>query len=317
MMMSLIAQLKKSKHFTRSVHVLRTIAEMVQYRDSLAQTKKVGFVPTMGALHAGHISLVHRAKQECDITLSSIFVNSKQFSAGEDLDKYPRQLEADLQLLYEAHVDAVFIPTHQEMYPSQGALCHVEPAAFSQIMEGVARPDFFRGVATVVAKLFNLTQPTVAYFGQKDISQCVLLIKMVEDLNMRTRIQVCETLRAEDGLALSSRNVYLRPIERPAANILYRALKAGSDHFQTLSAGSMAAEEVRRHVLAVLQAQPMVSRIEYISVASHRNMQELSQVNNVEGAVLSSAIRLGQVRLIDNLLLGPAERHILYSNSLR
>eukprot|EP01039_Chlorochromonas_danica_P001062 gene1062-1150_t len=319
MMKGLVQQVRvlPSKGSNRaSLHVLRSIPELVSYRDAFPRSTKVGFVPTMGALHTGHISLMKRSKAECDITMSSIFVNGKQFSPGEDLDKYPRQLEADLRLLRDAKVDAVFVPDNSEMYPPKGSLCHVEPAAFSQILEGQARPEFFRGVATVVTKLFNIVQPTISYFGQKDISQCILLLKMVEDLNMRTKVQVCETLRAEDGLALSSRNAYLSDEERRVADVLYRALKAGKTFFESTAqpqgqSHQVSAEAVRDQVLAVLRSQPMVSKVEYISIASHDSMKELTQVEAGKGAVLSSAVRLGQVRLIDNLLLGPAEKEIL------
>lgn len=293
------------------LHVFRTVKEMVDYRDGLPRSTSVGFVPTMGALHVGHLSLVDRARKECDVTIASIFVNGKQFSAGEDLDKYPRQLEADLKMLTDAGVDAVFAPTDNEMYPPGGSLCHVEPSAFSHILEGQARPEFFRGVATVVAKLFNIVQPTVSYFGQKDISQCILLMKMVRDLNFRTKLQVCPTLRAEDGLALSSRNAYLSAAERPLADVLFRALNAGKQFFADFQGEDVPSQAIRQQVENVLRSQPLVSKVEYVSIASHHNMAEMASVPKSQGAVISSAIRLGQVRLIDNLLIGPAESDIL------
>ncbi|RYY75775.1 pantoate--beta-alanine ligase [archaeon] len=218
----------------RGIQVLKSIKEMWDYRDSLPKGATVGFVPTMGALHAGHISLVKRSKQECNVTLSSIFVNPTQFSPGEDLDKYPRQLEADLKLLEQAQVDAVFVPTTADMYRPH-TLCHVEPSQFSAIREGLARPEFFRGVATVVCKLFNITQPTHAYFGQKDISQCILLLHMVRDLNMRVNVIICETMREHDGLAMSSRNAYLTSHERSHASVLYKALSAGQAQYDKVS----------------------------------------------------------------------------------
>lgn len=300
----------RSMCLRRGIHVLRSIEETVKYRDSLPNATKVGFVPTMGALHSGHISLVTRAQGECDVVMASIFVNKTQFSAGEDLDKYPRQFEADLQLLKQAKVDAVFAPDDAAMYPA-GALCHVEPAAFSNIMEGQARPEFFRGVATVVTKLFNIVSPTTSYFGQKDISQCILLRRMVQDLNLRTKVQICETMRAADGLALSSRNAYLSAAERKQADVLYRALAAGQQHFEEMmlsARGPVDAKAIQAKVMEVLA--PIVARVEYISVASHHDMSELAQVTE-QGAVLSSAVRLGQVRLIDNLLLGSAGKDIL------
>ena len=268
----------------------------------------MGFVPTMGALHPGHISLVKHAKQENDVVASSIFVNPTQFSAGEDLDKYPRTFDADLAMLTEVGTDMVFAPLSSEIYPARERLCHVEPAAFGLIYEGQARPDFFRGVATIVTKLFNIVQPTNAYFGQKDISQCILISRMVADLNIPVTIRVCETMREADGLAMSSRNTYLTEDERPTASILYKALMAGKN---TCTSRAVSREAIIQAVTDVLKTQPAVSRIEYISVASHETMCELDTVTSTPGAVLSSAIRLGSVRLIDNVLVGQAEADIL------
>jgi pantoate--beta-alanine ligase len=277
---------------------------------------RLGFVPTMGALHEGHISLVNKAMTECDAVASSIFVNPTQFSKGEDLDKYPRTMEKDVSMLSAAGVEFVFAPgSTDELYPSSGSLCHVEPAAFSRICEGVARPEFFRGVATIVCKLFNIVQPTVAYFGQKDISQCILVKRMVQDLNMPVEIRVCETMREVDGLAMSSRNTYLSPDERKVANILYRALCAGkaacNNNSSAGGSGFVSRDVISAAVTDVLKTEPMVSKIEYISIASHRDMKELDSVKaDTTGAVISSAIRLGNVRLIDNLLVGASENYI-------
>eukprot|EP01031_Cornospumella_fuschlensis_P034774 gene34774-42110_t len=297
----------------RNLQVLKSIKEVWEYRDGLSKDATLGFVPTMGALHAGHIHLMHKSKRECNFTMSSIFVNPTQFSPGEDLDKYPRQLEADLKLLTQAQVDAVFVPSTADMYPPD-TLCHVEPSRFSTIREGQARPEFFRGVATVVCKLFNITQPTHAFFGQKDISQCILLLHMVRDLNMRVNVIICDTLRESDGLAMSSRNAYLSDRERPLANVLYEALAAGQALFDKAASDgveAVSADSIRQAVAKVLREQPLVSHVEYISIASHRDMQELEEVRAAEGAVLSSAVRLGKVRLIDNLLLGPAYKAIV------
>jgi len=259
----------------------------------------------MGALHSGHISLMKDALAKHSEVAASIFVNPTQFSAGEDLDKYPRTLDKDLSMLAAAGVSCVFVPQTRDMYPQQDPLCHVEPAAFGSIYEGQARPDFFRGVATVVTKLFNIVQPTTAFFGQKDVAQCVLIQRMVRDLNMPVEIHICETLRDADGLAMSSRNTYLTPVERESANILYQALMAAKHTCET-SNSSIPKERVVQAAEAVLKKNPLVTKIEYISVSSQSTMQELEHVDASTGAVLSSAIRLGSVRLIDNVLVGSA-----------
>ena len=176
----------------RCVHIARSVKEMREYTNVQRSRSSVpiGFVPTMGALHSGHVTLMQRARRECGVVVASIFVNPSQFSPGEDLDKYPRQFESDLKMLESAGVDCVFAPSDvKEMYRTQ-SLCHVEPAQFCSIHEGVRRPEFFRGVATVVTKLFNIVQPSVAYFGQKDVSQCILIQRMVSDLNIPVDIQV-------------------------------------------------------------------------------------------------------------------------------
>jgi pantoate--beta-alanine ligase len=293
---------------SRNIHVARTIEEVRRFRSNLGLSK-LGFVPTMGALHEGHISLVLKAKKQSDVVASSIFVNPTQFSAGEDLDKYPRSFDSDLESLKAAGVDFVFAPKLEEVY-GRKPLCHVEPADFSQISEGIARPDFFRGVATIVCKLFNIVTPSTAYFGQKDISQCILVKQMVEDLNMPVDIVICETLRHDDGLAMSSRNTYLSPTERAVANVLYRALSAARTKFNGPTSGGVTREELLDSVMKILESESMVSRIEYVSIASHFDMKELNVTDPIKGAVISSAIRLGSVRLIDNVLIGSAEKDI-------
>lgn len=293
---------------SRNIHVARTIEEVRRFRSNQGLSK-LGYVPTMGALHQGHISLVLRAKQQCDVVASSIFVNPTQFSAGEDLDKYPRSFDSDLELLKAAGVDFVFAPNLEEIY-SRKPLCHVEPADFSHISEGKARPDFFRGVATIVCKLFNIMTPSTSYFGQKDISQCILVKQMVFDLNMPVDIVICETLRHDDGLAMSSRNAYLTPDQRAVASVLYRALSAARTKYNDFPSGSLTRKELNDMVLTILDAEPMVTRTEYISIASHLDMKELESAVPFKGAVISSAIRVGSVRLIDNVLIGCAEKDI-------
>ena len=270
----------------------------------------VGFVPTMGALHEGHMSLVSEARQRQGYVVASIFVNPTQFGQNEDLEKYPRTFDRDLAMLEKAGADCVFAPTTQDMYPTNPPpLCHVEPRAFGDIREGQARPDFFRGVATVVTKLFNIVQPTEAFFGQKDVAQCVLIQRMVRDLNMAVKIRVCETKRDHDGLALSSRNAYLQPDERPKAAVLYRALSRALEACN--AAPVVTRENIVAAAMAELAKEPLVSLVEYISVACPESMVELDEVCAAErGAVLSAAVRLGSVRLIDNLLCGKAEKTI-------
>lgn len=297
----------------RALHVCKSIAEMRAYRRSTNAHSTLGFVPTMGALHSGHVSLAIAARKECDLVAGSIFVNPTQFGVGEDLDKYPRTLQSDLAMLADAGMDVVFVPESRDEMYAPNPLCHVEPAPFSRIMEGVARPDFFRGVATIVCKLFNVVQPTHAYFGQKDISQCILVQRLVQDLNMPVCVRVCETMRAEDGLALSSRNVYLSASERAVAGVLYKALQAGKALCEGRSEVSRAA--VVSTCEEILRAEPLLSRIEYVSLASPTDMEELVSFSHAigDGAVLSAAIRLGSVRLIDNVLVGSAPQHI-YGN---
>jgi pantoate--beta-alanine ligase len=303
--MKYTSQISRITCLKRSVHVARNVLDMREYHK--LQTKRgverVGFVPTMGALHSGHLELMKLAKKSNDIAVASVFVNPTQFSAGEDYEKYPRQLDQDLEMMKIVGIDCVFAPETAEMYPLR-RLCHVEPSSFSQIYEGQARPEFFRGVATIVCKLFNIVQPTTAYFGQKDVSQCILIRRMVQDLNIPVHIHIVETIRDADGLALSSRNAYLTPDEKKKANILYRSLLAGKTMIEE-SQSSVSAVKVKQRIEEVLKSEPLVTKIEYISIASHEDMKELGTISmNDTGAVISSAIRLGNVRLIDNLLVG-------------
>lgn len=307
-----------SSTLRRNLHICRSIEEMRLYRQDC--DIPVHFVPTMGALHEGHLRLVDEAHStpmtsSKPTIIASIFVNPTQFAQGEDLDKYPRTFDQDIALLTKRGVDCVFAPTANQMYPSNSSpIVHVETLPFLATREGQARPSFFRGVATVCTKLFNIVQPTRAYFGQKDAGQSVLLKGLVRDLNIPTTIQICETTREGDGLAKSSRNVYLTPIERDKAGIIYSALMAGvATYEETLSNDKdrrIASEVIIEQVRKVLHSEPLVQDIEYISVASPYNMQELDVIKREEGAVLSLACKVGNVRLIDNLLVGRA-RHIL------
>lgn len=277
------------------MHVARTIAGLRSARARLAEP--VGLVPTMGYLHAGHLSLAQRARAECASVIATIFVNPTQFSPSEDLADYPRDLERDLAYLEGVGVDLVFVPEVPEIYPP-GFQTYVLVEELSQPLEGARRPGHFKGVATVVAKLFNLVQPQRAYFGQKDAQQVRVIQQMVKDLNFPLEVVACATVREADGLAMSSRNSYLNPAQRAAAPVLHRSLQAVNEAYQ---AGQRDAQELRRLALAHLAAEPM-AHVEYVSLA---DAETLAEVDRVDRPVLvSMAVRIGRARLIDNLLLG-------------
>jgi len=276
------------------MQVVRTIAEVRAIRRALPGTW--GFVPTMGYLHEGHLSLVRRARAENDHVAVSIFVNPTQFGPHEDYSRYPRDLERDLRLLEPLGVDLVFAPSVEEMYPP-GFQTWVIVEEVSRPLEGAARPGHFRGVATVVTKLFNIVQPDRAYFGQKDAQQAVVIRRMVQDLNIPVEIVVCPTVREPDGLAMSSRNTYLNPEERRAATVLFRALQAAKARYEQ---GERDAERLREAMREVIQAEPL-ARLDYVSVADPETLQELDRVE--DRALLSLAVYIGKTRLIDNILL--------------
>lgn len=265
-------------------------------RERRAATGSVGLVPTMGYLHEGHLTLVRRARAENDVLAVSIFVNPAQFGPQEDFATYPRDMDRDLSLLQAEGTDLVFAPSTEEMYPG-GFSTWVEVTTLTDRLEGAARPGHFRGVATVVAKLFGTVQPHIAYFGQKDAQQAVVVKRMVADLNIPVEIRVVPTVREHDGLALSSRNVYLSPEERKAALSLSQGLfRAGEKYL----AGERNAELLRQAVRDVMQEQPIV-RPEYVSVAASDTLEELDVVT--AGALVSLAAHVGRSRLIDNVLL--------------
>ena len=257
----------------------------------------VGLVPTMGFLHEGHLSLVRRARKECASVVASIFVNPTQFGPNEDLATYPRDLDRDLALLEAAGADLVWTPTVEVMYPA-GFQTHVEVESVSRGLEGERRPGHFRGVATVVAKLFAAVQPQLAYFGQKDAQQTVVIRQMARDLSFPVEVVICPIVREPDGLALSSRNTYLHDDERVAATVLYRALTAARDAFDS---GSRDAETLRGIMAGVIDAETLARR-QYVSCADPITLRELD--GPVERALLSMAVYVGKTRLIDNLLLG-------------
>ena len=277
--------------------VVTTLDDLRRARAAL--TGPVGLVPTMGYLHEGHVSLARQAKAECASVAASIFVNPTQFGPTEDLAAYPRDLPRDLAMLEAAGVDLVWTPAPETVYPA-GFQTWVTVDEVTQVLEGAQRPTHFRGVATVVAKLFNAFQPDRAYFGQKDAQQVVVIKQMVLDLNFPVEIVVCPIVREPDGLAMSSRNAYLNPEQRQAATVLVRALTTAQAAFLD---GERDATVLRRLMADTIDAEPLARR-QYVSCADPATLQELD--GPVERALLSMAVYLGRTRLIDNLLLGVA-----------
>ncbi|NLF45978.1 MAG: pantoate--beta-alanine ligase, partial [Syntrophomonadaceae bacterium] len=261
-----------------------------------AQGKRIGLVPTMGYLHRGHLSLVQKARQECDIVITSIFVNPTQFGQGEDFDEYPRDLKRDTELLAREKADAVFAPSARDMYPP-GASTFVEAQGpITEKMCGAARPGHFRGVTTVVSKLFLICQPDKAYFGQKDAQQAAVIEKMVRELNFPVTIVRGPIIREADGLAMSSRNVNLTSEQRKQATVLNRALQAAA---LKIGAGQRDGEKIKQEIRAIITAQPQAA-IDYIEIY---RAEDLGEVKNLAGEkiILALAVKFGNTRLIDNL----------------
>ena len=263
----------------------------------LQRGRSLGFVPTMGALHDGHISLVRRAKMDNDIVVASIFLNPLQFGPGEDLDKYPRDLEEDIRKLRGEEIDILFLPDNSLMYP-QGFSARIDVGAVSEKLCGKFRPGHFSGVATVVAKLFNIVSPTRAYFGQKDFQQTVVIKRMARDLNFDADIIVCPIIREQDGLAMSSRNAYLDKEQRLAASALYQCLSKASD---SVKSGVRSGMQIRTLMRDFLSAVPLISEIDYASVYDPETLEEVDEIK--KEALLAVAVRIGNTRLIDNIFL--------------
>jgi pantoate--beta-alanine ligase len=274
--------------------VVKTISDIRALRQQLSGT--VGFVPTMGFLHEGHLALVRRAKAENSAAIVSIYVNPSQFGPREDFGAYPRDLDRDLELLRGEGVDIVFVPSDDEMYPPEFS-SWVDVEKVTERLEGASRPGHFRGVATVVAKLFNIVQPTRAYFGQKDTQQVLVIKRTVVDLNMNLQVVVVPTVRESDGLAMSSRNIYLGPKERPAATILFKALILARQLGQS---GEKDAGKIRGQMTSLIQKEPL-AHIDYVSIADAETLKELNLIDRP--AVASLAVRIGKTRLIDNMPL--------------
>ena len=274
---------------------VESVADLRAARESMASP--FGLVPTMGFLHEGHLSLVRRARQECSSVGVSIFVNPAQFGPTEDLNTYPANLARDLELLSGEGTDLVWMPTTTEIY-GPGYQTWVEVEDLTRYLEGESREGHFRGVTTVVAKLFNSFQPERAYFGQKDAQQAAVILRMTHDLNFPIEIVVCPTVREADGLAMSSRNAYLAAEERQAATVLYRALTAATELFRS---GEREAERLKAEMEAVLADEPL-ARTEYASVANPETLEGLN--GPIEKALLFMAVVIGKTRLIDNMTVG-------------
>ena len=271
-----------------------TIAEMKALREH--SLGSLGFVPTMGYLHQGHLSLVKQARAESATVVVSIFVNPTQFGPAEDLSTYPRDPDRDLSLLQKENADVVFMPSNEEMYP-QGFNSWVAVEKVTDRLEGSYRPGHFRGVTTVVAKLFNIVEPTRAYFGQKDAQQAIVIKKMVAELNMNLQVIVVPTVRESDGLAMSSRNVHLDSQDRQAATVLFRALTQAQQLWQK---GEKNADLLRQAMVSLISKEQL-AEVDYVSVADSQTLEELSEIDRT--ALASLAVRIGKTRLIDNIVL--------------
>ena len=293
----------------RMMTVERTIPAFRAARKALTGT--VGFVPTMGALHLGHMSLVKEALRHNDHVVASIFVNPKQFGPTEDLDKYPRTFESDSRMLRDLGVSTIFAPNIADMYAPKYCT-YVDPVDFASTREGLCRPGFFRGVATVVTKLFNVVQPTNVYFGQKDAVQCAVIRRIVADLNIPTVVNVMPTIREADGLAMSSRNAYLTPLERAKAGVVHRALRAGQEAWERGTregGGRVPSGAIQEAVERVLRTEPLIENVQYVAVDDRDTMLEMKDVGE-EGCCVSLAVKCGSVRLIDNFIFDTFDKKL-------
>jgi pantoate--beta-alanine ligase len=259
--------------------------------------RTIGFVPTMGSLHKGHLSLIKRSKDENDITVVSIFVNPAQFGPSEDFEKYPRPIEEDINSLRNEDIELLFLPDKSSMY-TERYVTYITVETLSKKLCGAFRPGHFRGVATIVAKLFNITNPTRSYFGQKDYQQAVIIKKLVKDLDFDTDIIICPTIREKDGLALSSRNTYLTKEQRTAATAVYKSLIKASD---IIKSGVTNAEQIREVMNTVLSVESAIRETDYAAVCDPETLDDLFEVGGE--ALLAIAVRIGDTRLIDNILI--------------
>ncbi len=278
--------------------IIRSISEMQKFtREAVAQGKRIGLVPTMGYLHRGHTSLIERAKKQADVVVTSIFVNPKQFAPNEDLAKYPRDERGDIQKIHAGGGDAVFIPKADEIYPADFQT-YVTVEELTQTLEGASRPAHFRGVTTIVAKLFNIVRPDVVVFGMKDYQQAVVLRRMTKDLGYPIKFIIAPTVREKDGLAMSSRNKYFTPAQREEAVCLNLGLKQAA---KLVSAGETSPDAIRKEMKKVIVKRCPSVEIEYIAFTQLDDLKPVSKIE--KGTVCSLAARLHGVRLIDNLKL--------------
>jgi pantoate--beta-alanine ligase len=267
-------------------------------RDLRAQGRTIGLVPTMGALHEGHLSLMDQARELSDVIITSVFVNPAQFSAGEDLNRYPRDLARDAELAFTRSVDYIFAPSPDDMYPN-GFTTYVVVEGLSDTLEGASRPGHFRGVTTVVNKLFNIIHPNFAFFGRKDAQQVILVKRMVRDLAMDIEIIVSPIVREEDGLALSSRNVYLSADERKAAIVLRRALEKCRQSYQ---GGERDTSRLKSAMKIIVEAEPL-ARLDYVAITDTNTLNPVESIPFVRPTLVSMAVFIGDTRLIDNIVL--------------
>ena len=281
------------------MRLITSVSEMKALtRESRSRGKSVGLIPTMGALHKGHVSLIRQAKQQCDVVVASVFVNPTQFGPEEDFERYPRDLDKDFTLLSSFNIDTVFAPSTEEMYP-EGFQTFVEPGPLAEIYEGASRPGHFRGVSTVVIKLFNIVQPDMAYFGQKDFQQAIVIRRLVEDLNLNVRLVLCPIVRDEDGMAVSSRNAYLKTAQRKPALLLSQSLRKAEE---IVRAGESRARNILEEMDQVLRADSSVS-VDYVAIVNPLSFEPVSRIT--AGSIALVAARVDRVRLIDNAILGP------------
>ncbi len=263
-----------------------------------ASGKIIGFVPTMGYLHEGHLALIREAKKQSDVVVVSIFVNPAQFAPNEDFKKYPRDIERDSRSARDAGCDILFVPTAEEMYPN-GFSTYVTVEELSSVLEGKFRPTHFKGVTTVVLKLFNLVQPHKSFFGQKDAQQCVVIKKMTRDLNVSTEISIVQTVRESDGLAMSSRNVYLTERQRSDAAVLYSALQFAKEKIES---GERNAQNILQKMTTMISEKPE-TKIDYIEFVDAENLLPIQEIQDGMTILIPLAVRFGSTRLIDNIIL--------------
>jgi len=278
--------------------IVTTISEMQQIADDYRRNgKKIGIVPTMGCLHEGHLSLINLAKHHADVVITTLFVNPSQFGPTEDFEKYPRDFERDNKLAESAGTDILFVPSKEDMYPSDH-LTNINVERITDVLEGKIRPTHFRGVATVVGKLFNITKPHIAVFGQKDAQQTVVIQQMVKDLNNDIKIIIAPTVRESDGLAMSSRNVYLSTTERNESAVLYQSLQLAK---QLIDEGERNCSTIISEMTKLITSKPS-AKIDYVLISNASSLEELVTLQTGCKILVSLAVRFGTTRLIDNII---------------